>query len=118
MDPRHEAFIYATDVVNSVLDYPECDHDSQNKRGFVYLVNYNEIQLREELGNKEINDMLARRDAGEALPGDDQIADRIEDIMDLEKQDTDLNDGSDQCFTLRIKLRACYLVSGYATVED
>jgi hypothetical protein len=118
MDPRHEAFIYANeDVVNSIVDHPEGEENSQTKGYFVYLVNYKGIQQREE-DNQEIIDMLASRDAGEALPNDNKIAHSMEDVVDLEKEDTNLGLYSQEWSEIRVKFRACYLVPGYAVVED
>ena len=118
MDPRHGAFIYANeDVVNSVVDHPKGKDKSQGKGYFVYLVNYDEVRERER-NNEEIIAMLARRAAGEARPDDHQIAHGWENVVDLEKEDTDLDNHSDEWRELRVKLRACNLVPGYATVED
>ncbi|KAG4433579.1 hypothetical protein IFR05_010948 [Cadophora sp. M221] len=67
MDPRHDAFIYANeDVVNSVVDHPEGEDNSQVNSYFVYLANYDMIQEQEK-NIREIIDMLARRDTREAV---------------------------------------------------
>ena len=69
---------------------------------------------------QKVTNMLERRDAGKALPGDDQIADDIEDedVVDLEKIDTDPSVWHDQWCELRLKFRACQIVPGYVALED
>lgn len=117
-DPRYEAFIYANeDAVNSVVDHSDGEEKAGAKYPFIYLVNYDAV-LQREKNNQEIIDMIARRDAGETLPGDEQIGDSLDDVVDLEKEDLDLADDSQEWRELRIKFRASDLVPGYATVED